>query len=85
MKHLRAIQNATINGPNGPQYVKGPEVSFDDKVLGEGEVITVEDDFVVNPQVWERVRPTGNLDAQGKPTYVSIEPPKKQKQAAATA
>lgn len=82
MKYLRALQNTQIQGPNGPQFVKGPEMSFDDKLLSDGEVVEVPDNFVVNPQVFEPVRP-GPLDPSGKPTYVPIE--RKGKPAAAGA
>lgn len=85
MKYLRALQNAQINGPHGLQFVKGPEVSFDDRQLSEGEVIEVDDNFPVNEKVFEVVRRSGQFDQQGKPIYVPVESQKRGKPVAAGA
>lgn len=49
---LRALQNAQINGPHGLVFVEGPVITDDEKVLAEGQVIDVPDDFEVNPDVF---------------------------------
>lgn len=53
MKKLRAKQNVQIQTPQGPVFVNGPEVSVNDELLSEGQVIEVPDDFVVNEAVFE--------------------------------
>jgi hypothetical protein len=60
---LRAKQDTSILTPLGNKWVAGPQVSDDDKQLSQGEEVLVDDDFVVNPQVWDVVTPP----AGGKP------------------
>jgi len=52
---LRAIKPATINTAKGPRFVEGPMETADGFVT-DGEVIEVDETFLVNPDVWEVVQ-----------------------------
>ena len=54
---LRAKQDTQIYTVNGLVFVKGPELSPQNEQLVPGELADVADDFVVNPNVWEVVKP----------------------------
>lgn len=52
--HIRAIENTSINTPQGPRYMEGAGVT-DDGRSRFGDVAQVADTYIVNPRVFEVV------------------------------
>lgn len=71
---VRALQDCYVLS----QFRRGPEVSEKDEELSEGEVFEVPDDFVVNPDVFEVLKPPANGDVSYAPSQFDapLKPPK---------
>lgn len=61
---IRAKQNTQIQTDKGPVFVSGPILDENDVQLGEGQVIDVPDDFLVNTDIFEFVRVEGEGNQQ---------------------
>lgn len=51
---LRALQSTQIHTGKGPRFVAGP-TETEDGFAVDGEIVEVEDNFTVNPAVWDVV------------------------------
>lgn len=67
--HLRALLATQINTAKGLVFVNGPEET-EEGITAHGSVVEVDNDFVVNPVVWEVVA----VDGKGRVTEVLPNP-----------